>query len=204
MSEAVGSAYLPKLVGSYECELHGAVADIVSKDYDVIVDIGCAEGYYAIGFARALPKAQVYAFDTDALGRKLCQAMARENSVSGRVKVAGKCDASLLNSLLGTRRALVISDCEGCEYDLLRLDFVAGLKQADLLVELHNCVSAEQQQAFLKQFEATHSINLVDTQERHPADYPALSFLRLKQQHLAVNEFRNTGEQSWALITAKR
>lgn len=56
---------LPKFLGTYEANLHPAIRRLTARRYDVILNIGCAEGYYAIGFARAVPGAQVQAFDTD-------------------------------------------------------------------------------------------------------------------------------------------
>src|SRR5688500_985732 len=54
---AVGLAeqLVPKLLGSYECELHGALEQVIQGDYEQVVDIGAADGYYAVGLARALP-----------------------------------------------------------------------------------------------------------------------------------------------------
>jgi hypothetical protein len=36
---------LPKLLGSYESELHRWISQIPTRHYDTILDIGCAEGY---------------------------------------------------------------------------------------------------------------------------------------------------------------
>ena len=43
----------PKLLGCYEAELHPAIAKAISRKPKNIVNIGCAEGYYAVGMARA-------------------------------------------------------------------------------------------------------------------------------------------------------
>ena len=42
-----GSSLLPKLIGSYEHELHEIINDALGQSYTDLVDIGCAEGYYA-------------------------------------------------------------------------------------------------------------------------------------------------------------
>src|SRR4051812_14244715 len=52
--QAAGSCLAPKLIGCYEAELHGVVARILRTGYTQIVDIGCAEGYYAVGLARSI------------------------------------------------------------------------------------------------------------------------------------------------------
>ena len=60
---AVGSVLPPKLLGLYERELHTAIARIVAAAPDEVVDAGAAEGYYAVGLARALPRCRVTAFE---------------------------------------------------------------------------------------------------------------------------------------------
>ena len=46
-------ALCPKLLGCYESELHPAIAKAISRQPKNIINVGCAEGYYAIGMARA-------------------------------------------------------------------------------------------------------------------------------------------------------
>jgi hypothetical protein len=48
LPHAVGSALAPKLIGSYEAELHPIFDRIFRKPYKRVIDIGCAEGYYAV------------------------------------------------------------------------------------------------------------------------------------------------------------
>lgn len=50
--ESVGSAWAPKLLGTYESELSPTIERIVSGGYRSVVDIGAAEGYYAVGLAK--------------------------------------------------------------------------------------------------------------------------------------------------------
>src|SRR5438094_9802013 len=56
-AEAICSAILPKLLGSYEKELHCTIERLCNTDCSVVVDVGCAEGFYAVGFARRLKTA---------------------------------------------------------------------------------------------------------------------------------------------------
>src|SRR5690606_8070667 len=45
---AFGSELYPKLLGSYELEIQGVITELAQQSFDVIVDVGCAEGYYAV------------------------------------------------------------------------------------------------------------------------------------------------------------
>ncbi|MCE9519631.1 MAG: hypothetical protein K8R87_08785, partial [Verrucomicrobia bacterium] len=49
--EAVGSSLIGKLVGIYEIELGALMEKILVAPYETVVDLGCAEGYYAVGLA---------------------------------------------------------------------------------------------------------------------------------------------------------
>jgi hypothetical protein len=42
---------VPKILGSYECELHDVIDSALRKKYYLAIDVGSAEGYYAVGFA---------------------------------------------------------------------------------------------------------------------------------------------------------
>ena len=42
----------PALLGTYELEIHPFLRRLLTGDFDVFVDIGSAEGYFAAGFAR--------------------------------------------------------------------------------------------------------------------------------------------------------
>ena len=47
---------ISRLLGSYEAELHPVVEQVISRSYPTVIDVGCAEGYYAIGLARRSPQ----------------------------------------------------------------------------------------------------------------------------------------------------
>src|SRR4051812_19305855 len=51
VTESYGSQLVPKLLGSYENELHDLVEQIVAQRPKIVIDIGAAEGYYAVGLA---------------------------------------------------------------------------------------------------------------------------------------------------------
>src|SRR6266446_5569422 len=51
IDNAFGSAYVPKLLGIYERELNDCIERACALSFPLIIDIGAAEGYYAIGMA---------------------------------------------------------------------------------------------------------------------------------------------------------
>jgi hypothetical protein len=189
VSDAVCSAILPKLVGSYESELHETIGKCIASAYPRIIDVGCAEGYYAVGFARAMPQTKVFAFDTDAKARDLCTRLALANDVADRVTVLGECSLQTLKEL-GIHNALIICDCEGYEATLLRPDLLPELLETDLIVELHDFAAPGIRNQILASFSATHDCLIFDPQPHDPGKYPALECLIPSDRVFAVDEFR--------------
>jgi hypothetical protein len=197
---AVGSAYIPKLVGSYEAELHAVLASAIERGYRTIVDIGCAEGYYAVGLAVKLPSARIYAFDSDSRAQQLCHQMAHANRVVDRVEVSGECTPEQL-ARLPLEGALVICDVEGYEIELLCPEIAPALLTCDLLVELHDCFQRGITQTICARFRSSHDVVMIDSLPRDVRDYPAIHFLAADDQRVALSEMRRT--QQWALLTRR-
>jgi len=196
-----GGSSLPKLLGSYETELHQWVTAIINTDYRKIINVGCAEGYYAVGLALKVPETRVFAFDIDPRPRQLCEKMAEMNGVSERVEVRGECNCEGLDALLDDR-SLVIMDCEGCELELLDPGRVPNLRVSDVLVELHDFIDRSISPTIISRFADTHDISLVSGLERDPSNYPALETFNDWDRRVAVTEFRPERMQ-WAFMRAK-
>jgi hypothetical protein len=201
VSEASNSSVVPKIVGSYESELQDIIRGLVSDKYDAIINIGCAEGYYAVGLARLFPSASVHAFDLDPLARRLCAEMAAANELT--VAIHGECTAQLLNELVTKfGRALIVCDCEGAEVQILDPSVVNGLSACDMLVELHDFVDPTISGTIQARFQDSHEVRIIDSQPRNPAEFSAASFLSPLEQRVAVSEFRPNNMQ-WAFMRAK-
>lgn len=199
--DAIDSQLVPKLLGAYEAELHDAFTGLIKAGHKVVINIGCAEGYYAVGLARTLPDARVYAFDPDPHARKLCRKLATQNGVADRISFRGFCSIGRLRALT-KRRALIVCDCEGCELGLLRPDLIPGLRFCDLIVELHDFINPETSSTVLSRFEGTHWIKRIRAGERDAKLYPAIAELNPADQHLALSEFRPS-EMEWAVMEAR-
>ena len=190
-----------KLLGCYEAELHPFLTEIIGKsaDYEGFVDIGCAEGYYAVGLARATGK-KVVAFDTEPREIAFCEEMARLNGVSELVETRNWCDAAFLRGLAG-KRQFVLSDCEGFELELFDAETVLALGKCDLIIELHTGAAPDIVKIVSKRFAASHYCELVRAQKR-AADFAELEALDESERAKAVDEFRVNG-MTWALLRAK-
>src|SRR5258708_4505437 len=104
VDNSVGSAYLPKLLGTYERELAEVIEEACRLRPELIIDLGAAEGYYAVGLALRNPQARVVAFEQQDIGRAALWRMAQLNGVADRIEIHGRCAAFGLQLCLNPRR----------------------------------------------------------------------------------------------------
>ena len=173
VQDSIGSAYIPKLLGIYESELAEEVESICSRKPDLIVDIGAAEGYYAVGLAVRNPSARVVAFETQPTGQAALREMARLNRVSSRVEVRGKCEPTHLTEVLTqTNAPAILCDVEGYEDRLLDPQAVPALAKATILVELHDFIVPGITEILRKRFSATHHLTHISQRTRSRKQFP--------------------------------
>lgn len=159
-----GSLLGPKILGTYESEIAGWIEDIAEADVDRVIDIGSAEGYYAVGLASKLPGAIVHAFDVDEEARRLTTELAALNGVSDRVMVDGFCDPARLAGLIkAAKRPVVFVDIEGYENELLDPSETPELARAEIIVELHEQLRPGVTTRLLERFVHSHCIDLACT-----------------------------------------
>jgi hypothetical protein len=183
----------PRLLGSYESGLHGAIGEVRQKQYERIIDIGCAEGYYAVGLALACPKTQVFAFDAEPRERNLCQNMKELNSATN-LNLGSFCTPEDLVKIAAPYRSMVLSDCEGYEARLFTAETIAALPTTDFLIELHESESAGITQRLKRLLEQTHEVKLIDHLAPTLSDYPNLKNLGAEAE-LCLCEYRDPSQQ---------
>jgi hypothetical protein len=171
-----------------------------------VINIGCAEGYYAVGMARALPNATVFAFDSDFKARLECLEMAQKNGVDNRIIIGGFCNRFIL-SQLPLMNSLVICDCEGYELELLDPKIIPELTKSFLLVELHDDFNPIISDLIIQRFRDTHEVSLFTIKRREASHYSSLGRLRPQEQHIALDENRmdegKIPRPQWVLLVPK-
>ena len=201
--QATGSAFSPKLVGSYEAELFPAIAYGRQSKYDAVIDVGCAEGYYAVGLALVLPGTPVFAYDIDPHAQQLCGNLAALNGVQDRVTILGACGPEDFIARAG-QRLLVISDCEGYEGELFNGAVAGALANSDVIIELHESNAPGLTAKIVAAFKETHRQQLLPLTPRRPSDFPAARKIPFIYRRLAVDELRCRDDQNWLWLRPKK
>ena len=192
--KTLGSSISPKIIGCYERELHKTVKQICATDYAAIVDIGCDEGYYAVGLARRLPNAKIFAYDINKEAISFCEKMAVLNGVDERLCTGAFCDEITLKSIPFPDKAIIISDCEGYEKYLFTDKLIFSLRKHDFLVEVHDFIDIEISSVLLERFGKTHIIKRIksidDIEKAHRYHYSEIAKYNLDDRRKLFSENR--------------
>ncbi len=169
-----GSSIYAKLLGSYEAELHDFVNLMISSDLDYVVDVGCAEGYYAVGFALKLKDIKVHAFDISEYAQKLCKDMSILNDVSNKVIIKGEVNKNFFLNLPKDKKGLIIFDCEGAESELIDEKVLNHLSNCNFMVELHEFIVRGIENKLIRLFENSHNTKIIESVDdyRRPDRWP--------------------------------
>jgi hypothetical protein len=189
LDQSTEGALIARLLGCYEAELHPHLAAIAADGLDCVIDVGCAEGYYAVGLARNLPGITVHAHDISEVAREACAALAAKNGVTDRVIVGGEFKAQDFEAFAG-RRVLVLVDAEGAELDVLQPELSPALAAMNLIVETHDVFRPGALATLVERFTPTHDIIRVDSQGKVFDMPPWMKTLSHLDQVLATWEWR--------------
>lgn len=190
-----------RILGSYEKELHPIFQNLNKKtDYEAVIDIGSAEGYYAVGLALLL-HLPVFAFDVDPEERRRCKKTAELNGIGSLLRIGAYCDGPTLRKLAHGKRCFIVSDCEGYEMELFDHEVAADLRHSDVLVEIHEEKQKNVFESICRAFVDTHLINIHKRTTRNTDEYPELCFLGADATK-AIEEWRDSG-QKWVFLQSR-
>ncbi len=198
----VWGSITPKWLGSYESELSPVIDEIGATSYARLVDIGCAEGYYAVGLARLMPHIIVFAFDNDLISRWQLSKLAALNDVEHQLVVGRQCSHETLRTVCKPD-TVVICDVEGYERTLLDPCQAPELNQCDILVEVHEYAGAATESTLRGRFANTHLIRAIDAADRRHWCDTHDSLLPQPLVGEATNEHRSNG-QRWLWLKSKQ
>jgi hypothetical protein len=175
VDRSFGSAYWPKVLGSYELELAPSLEALLQQPFQTVLVAGAAEGYYAVGIATRLPAARIVAWEASSEARAAIAELAARNGVDGRIEVRGICDlGGLAEGLALPEPRLVVADLDGGEAALLDPRALPALAEAWIVAETHDCFVPGVASLLAERFAATHLVEAVSARPRSAADAPPL------------------------------
>jgi hypothetical protein len=145
--------------------------------------------YYACGFANAMPKATILAYDISIEAQKLTKSLAKMNALNN-IEIRGECSHEELNNLC-INDTLVFCDIEGGEKILLDLIRVPNLKNVDLIIESHDCIIPKITEELLERFQESHYITMVVDYPNRVKEYDFPSVANESELKLIFDERRS-------------
>lgn len=194
----------PKLLGVYELEVQNHIQRLSVNEYDAIINIGSADGYYAAGIGRLIKDVPIYCFEINENAHRVAQIVAQINGVGERVTQFGACEPDLLAQISSKhKRLLVVCDCEGYEKNLFTDNTVfRAMAHSDIIIECHDLDDPDITGEILEKMMVSHFAKIVYSGARNPNDFGFLANLHDRDRWLAVSEGR-WGMMHWLVCEAK-
>ena len=184
-----GSLLSPKIIGSYESPIHQWIADAIAHNYEKFLNIGCGEGYYAIGFSLMSKATHVYAYDSDEQARECVARLAKLNGAMGNLDIRAQCTVDELRREV-RRGTLILCDIDGGELDLFRPELVPGFSEADLIIETHDYCCPNVTETLAGRFLPSHRIEIVYHGAKTAATFPVLETIPAREHAFLLEEGR--------------
>lgn len=189
-----------RLVGSYERELHPWIEEIILNKYVMLIDVGTADGFYAVGFAMRMPSTKIVGFDTDPWARSATKELVQENRI-GNVDVKSMCTPVWVQRNVPPN-SLIFSDCEGYEAVLFDPKIAPNLMACDMVIELHERAAPGVEDTIRARFGATHNLRTITYLDHDPAEFPELEMISQHMRAAVISEGRG-GPQNVLFLTRK-
>jgi hypothetical protein len=202
---SLASSTYSKLLGSYESEIHPFIDQVLQNKYKVVINIGCDDGYYALGFAKYLKGTPVKAYDINKAALIKAYDLSVKNELQNQISFFGGFFSGDIEKLDAHVKALFLVDCEGEEKHIFTKLNVHKLINADLIIELHINVYPDLENYFREIFAATHHIKIANSLDDHlkamQYSYPQINGLNYDLRRFITQE-RDVFMQ-WMFLTAK-
>ena len=130
------------LLGFYEKEVLNSL-EVFAKDRDTFIDIGAADGYYAIGVVASGLFSESFCFELSEEGQAAIEKNAKRNSVADRVHIFGEANEGFMSGItekfaVNLGNTVFLLDIEGAEFHVVNEAFLQEVSRAALIIEIHD------------------------------------------------------------------
>lgn len=131
----------PMILGTYEHQVQSVIMNSPER-YKVFVDIGAADGFYAIGLVLNGRFDEAVCFESNSKSRISILENAKENGVENKVSIHGTAERDFHTQLtaklgLNPKEMLFLIDIEGGEFEILDPEIFKALQKSMFVIEIH-------------------------------------------------------------------
>lgn len=198
----------PMLLGTYEINVVKQLRRL-SEGRSTLVDVGAADGYFAVGCLKAGLFERSICFEADSITREALRETVLRNGVEDRVTIFGTADSSVLDKLASANvdpaDAVFLIDIEGGEFTLLDDSTLRSLENARFVIELHNEMlpGDDRLPVLVATAERYFDISYVENGPRDPNADPLLRRFVENDRWLLCSEGRPAVRQRWMVLEPK-
>jgi tRNA G46 methylase TrmB len=159
-----------KILGIYENQLQIFIKDAILKKPDLVINIGCGDGYYGLGLAKLLPNTKCILVDKN--DKELDRS--NKNALANNIQNADfmlDIDHEQLSALVANHNnPFIIIDIEGDEIQLLDTYKYKNLSKCTLLIECHDFMYNNITNLLVSRFASSHKIYMISDCEKYIMD----------------------------------
>ncbi len=183
------------LLGIYEQELLRSIHTLAGR-HDFLIDLGAADGYYAIGCQLADIVKHTICFELSDVGREAIARNAEINGVHNNIEIRGTAGKNFFLDIPEHAKSssLVLVDIEGAEFDVFDANAFNEFRNSTIFIEIHEWFFSDGVQRLEKMVEdsrKTHVYSEITTSGRDLSSFPELALFSDTDRWLICSEGRS-------------
>jgi hypothetical protein len=181
-------------LGLYEQEILKIIERTAPRGC-TFVNLGSADGYYAIGMLHSGIASHAYCFEIDTQARERLLQLAIQNGVAEKITILGKAEVDFYKSIanLDSHNLFVLCDVEGAEFEIFSQQATFdALHKAHIVIEMHDWDESLRRKAqdLVSMATDTHRPSFFSTASRDLSDIELLKPLDDTNRWLVCSEGR--------------
>ena len=169
----------------------------------ILIDIGAADGFFAIGCIYSGISKHCYAFEQSDLGRFALAKTAEMNQVSENITIKGEVTnqnfLSLLPQNIDFSKAIVLCDIEVGEYSFFTEKILKKLEKSHIIIEIHRTQNKNDEIKLMKRIKKIFNVSVIIGSNNDFSNSPELQEMSDIDRNLIACEGRSYIGKWWYL-----
>ncbi|MDA8733187.1 hypothetical protein N9M76_01020 [Gammaproteobacteria bacterium] len=189
------------ILGFYEQEVLEELV-MISNTRKVFIDVGAADGIFAVGLLGANIFDQSICFEIDDQAKRNILNLAKKNNLENKITIYDEASVSKMQSmnLISWDDVCLLVDIEGDEFDFITSEMIETIKGSSLIIEIHdqytknpNKSKSDLKQILIKEYD----IKIITTSSRDLSQIDEIMHLHDNDRWLLCSEGRGWRMEWW-------